>query len=191
MIETKFNVAGIKTAWATVRPDELQAQIARCHPLQVIDVREFPEFAAGHIASARHVPLSEFDAHLDEFNRETPIVCICRSGKRSAQAAAKLLAHGFRNVAQLEGGIVAWEQSALPLTRDAGAPWSLERQVRFALGLFVLTGLVLSLRWPAAIVVSWIIGVGMVFTSIIDWCGTALILARMPWNKQRGSCCAK
>ena len=60
--------------------------------------------------------------------------------------------------------------------------------MRLALGLFVLIGLALSLRWPAAIVVAWIIGAGMVFTSIIGWRGMALPLAKAPWNKQRAGC---
>jgi rhodanese-related sulfurtransferase len=176
---------------AGLRPGEVLARIARGQPLQIIDVREFPEFAAGHIASARLVPLSELGTRSGELDRNTPIICVCRSGKRSAQAASKLLALDFVDVAQLEGGLLAWQQSGLPVVRDARAPWPLERQVRFALGLFVLSGLALSLRWPAAIIVSWIIGLGMVFTSIIDWCGMALLLAKAPWNKQRGPSCGK
>jgi len=174
-----------------LHPAELQARIGRGEPLQVIDVREFPEFAAGHIACSRLLPLSELTARADQLDRSIPLVCVCRSGKRSAEAASKLLALGFRDVAQLDGGVIAWEQSGLPLTRDAHAPWSLERQVRLALGIFILTGLSLSLIWPWAIAVSWLIGAGMVFTAFIDWCGMALLLAKAPWNKQRTSCCAK
>ena len=84
----------------------------------------------------------------DQLDRKIPLVCVCRSGKRSAEAASKFQALGFREVTQLEGGLMAWEQSGLPLARDARAPWSLERQVRFALGIFVLAGLSLSLIWP-------------------------------------------
>src|SRR5687767_1361645 len=155
----------------SISPRELQSRLSRNERLQLIDVREFAEFAAGRIAGARLLPLAEIESRADELDRSIPLVCVCRSGKRSAQAAAKLAALGFDNLAQLEGGLNAWEQSNLPLARDAHAPWSLERQVRLALGLFVISGLALSLVWPVAIVVSWIIGVGMVFTSIIDWCG--------------------
>jgi rhodanese-related sulfurtransferase len=174
-----------------LRPRELLAQITRGEPLQIIDVREFPEFAAGHIACARLIPLTELESRADELDRNSPIVCICRSGKRSAQAASKLFTLGFGNVAQLDGGLINWEQSGLTLVRDARAPWSLERQVRLALGLFVLSGLTLSLRWPFAIIVSWIIGLGMVLTSFLDWCGMALLLARAPWNKPPGRSCVK
>src|SRR5688500_3008747 len=160
-MEAKTEPSVAETRCAHLGAGELHARITRGEPLQIIDVREFPEFAAGHIASARLVPLGELDAHSNELDQNTPVVCVCRSGKRSAQAASKLLARGFRDVAQLEGGLIAWEQNGLPLTRVARAPWSLERQVRLSLGLFVLAGLALSLRWPLAIIVSWIIGVGM------------------------------
>lgn len=186
-----WTAGGTLAKCKSISPRELQARLSRKEALQVIDVREFAEFAASRIAGARLLPLGEIEARVEELDRCAPLVCVCRSGKRSAQAAAKLTALGFGDVVQLEGGLIAWEQNNLPLARDTHAPWSLERQVRFALGLFVLTGLSLSLIWPAAIVVSWIIGVGMVCTAIIDWCGMALLLAKAPWNKQRASCCAK
>ena len=96
--------------------------MAQDEPVQIIDVREFPEFAAGHIASARLVPLSELEARSNELDRNAPIVCVCRSGKRSAQAAEKLRALGFGNVSQLEGGLLAWEQCTLPLMGEAASP---------------------------------------------------------------------
>ena len=166
-----------------IAASELQARVARGEPVQIIDVREFPEFAAGHIASARLVPLGELEARRQELDWNVPVVCVCRSGQRSALAAQKLVSLGFTKVSQLEGGVLAWDRCGLPLTGEAHAPWSLERQVRFALGIFVLIGLSLSLRWPAAIVISWIMGVGMVFTSVVDWCGMALLLAKAPWNR--------
>jgi len=175
----------------SISPRDLQERLSRNAALQVIDVREFSEFATGRIAGARLLPLAKIETRADELDRGLPLVCVCRSGKRSAQAAAKLSALGFHNVAQLEGGLTSWEQGNLPLTRDAHVPWSLERQVRLALGLFVISGLAFSLVWPGAIVVSWIIGVGMVFTSVIDWCGMARLLAKAPWNKQRASYGAK
>ena len=175
----------------SISPRDLQARLSQNEAFQVIDVREFAEFAAGRIACARLLPLAEIESRADELDRRIPLVCVCRSGKRSAEAAAKLTALGFHDVRQLEGGLIAWEQAKLSLTRDTHAPWSLERQVRFSLGIFVLAGLLLSLIWPAAIIVSWVIGAGMVFTSVIDWCGMALLLAKAPWNKQRASCCTK
>jgi hypothetical protein len=78
---------------------------------------------------------------------------------------------------------MAWEQAGFPLEKDQRAPWELERQVRFAAGLLVLAGLGLSLVWPAAIALSWFVAAGLVFAAVTGWCGMALLLARMPWNK--------
>jgi rhodanese-related sulfurtransferase len=174
-----------------LEPEELRDLMARKDHLQIIDVREYPEYAVGHIASSRLVPLGALEARAHEFDAKGPVVCVCHSGKRSAQGASKLIKLGFEEVGQLDGGIQAWKASGLPLAKAVRAPWSLQRQVRLSLGLFVLTGLALSLRWPSAILVTWIIGVGMVFTSVVDWCGMALLLAKAPWNKDHTAFCAQ
>lgn len=169
-------------------PEELRARLDRGEALELLDVREFPEFAAGRIAGARLLPLGELDRRAVELDRARPVVCVCRSGKRSAQAAEKLVALGFAHVQQLEGGLLAWEQAGLPMKKDAHAPWALERQVRFTAGLLVLAGLGLSLVWPAAIGLSWFVSVGLVFAAVTDWCGMGLLLAKMPWNRPSRIC---
>lgn len=163
-------------------PAELQSQLASEDRPQLVDVREQAEFAGGRIAGARLLPLGEVERRAAELDRARTVVCVCRSGKRSAQAAEKLAALGFTHVQQLDGGLLAWEQAGLPLEKDAHAPWALERQVRFAAGLLVLTGLGLSLIWPVAIGMSWFVGAGLVFAAATDWCGMGLLLAKMPWN---------
>jgi rhodanese-related sulfurtransferase len=169
-------------------PAELQSRLARGERPQLVDVREHPEFAAGRIAGARLLPLGELERRVAELDRTRPVVCVCRSGKRSAQAAEKLATLGFTGVQQLEGGLLAWEQAGLPVERDARAPWALERQVRFAAGLLVLAGLGLSLIWPIAVALSWFVGAGLVFAAATDWCGMGLLLAKMPWNRPSQNC---
>ncbi|NIP94254.1 MAG: DUF2892 domain-containing protein, partial [Akkermansiaceae bacterium] len=80
--------------------------------------------------------------------------------------------------------------AGLPTERDETAPWPLERQLRLAAGLLVLTGLTLALFWPGAIVLSWLVGGGLVFAALADWCGMGLLLAKAPWNRpgRAGSC---
>jgi rhodanese-related sulfurtransferase len=170
-------------------PADLQARLSRGEPLQVIDVREYPEYAAGRIGCARLAPLGRLSEAQVELDRAVPVICVCRSGKRSAQAAAKLAELGFKDIAQLEGGLLAWEQAGFPLVREAQAPWPLERQVRLAAGTLVLVGLALSLLWPWAVGLSWFIGGGLVFAAFTDWCGMGLLLAKAPWNKQRVTTC--
>ena len=130
-----------------ISPNELQQRLDAGEQIQLIDVRETPEFAAGRLVGAQLVPLSEIEKRAPEFDQSRPVVLICRSGNRAAQARDRLARLGFDNLACVEGGLEAWEAAGLPVEKDEFAPWSLERQVRLALGLFVLLGLTLSLRW--------------------------------------------
>jgi rhodanese-related sulfurtransferase len=166
-------------------PAELRELLDQDEPLQLVDVREHAEFASGRIPGARLLPMGELQRRAAELDRSQPVVCVCRSGKRSAQAVKKLAALGFDGVHQLDGGLMAWEQAGFPLEKDERAPWALERQVRLAAGLLVLTGLGFSLVWPATIGLSWFVGTGLVFAAVTDWCGMGLLLARMPWNRSK------
>lgn len=173
---------------ATLAPADLYQRLLAGERLQLVDVREAAEFAGLRIGLADLVPLAELERRAGELERDKPIVCLCRSGQRSGQAARKLAALGFRQVSQLDGGLMAWEEAGLPLERDAKAPWALERQVRLAAGLLVLTGLSLSLLWEPAIALTWFVGGGLVFAAITDWCGMGLLLAKMPWNRSQRGC---
>lgn len=85
----------------------------------ILDVREDNEWAVGRIPNARHIRLGQLAdqlAQLEKF-RDKPVVVYCRSGNRSARAGAMLKKAGFGNVNNLAGGIVAWEQANLPITR--------------------------------------------------------------------------
>jgi len=169
-------------------PAELRSLLAQGERLQLVDVREQAEFAGGRIPGARLLPLGELQSGAAELDPSRPVVCVCRSGKRSAQAVEKLVALGFDQVQQLDGGLTAWEQAGFPLEKDKRAPWALERQVRLAAGLLVLVGLGLSLAWPPAIALSWFVAAGLVFAAVTDWCGMGLLLARMPWNRPTRAC---
>jgi glyoxylase-like metal-dependent hydrolase (beta-lactamase superfamily II) len=80
------------------------------HRVQVVDVREPEEFGhgLGHIDGARLVPLGQLESRLAELSRERPVVTVCRSGARSARAAALLAKAGFGQVANLRGGLLRW-----------------------------------------------------------------------------------
>jgi rhodanese-related sulfurtransferase len=183
------NLTSITTEYKqNLAPAELRSLLTQADRLQLVDVREHAEFASGRIRGARLLPLGELQRRAAELDRSQPVVCVCRSGKRSAQAVEKIAALGFDRVHQLDGGLMAWEQAGFPLEKDMRAPWALERQGRFAAGLLVLAGLSFSLVWPAAIGLSWFVGTGLVFAAVTDWCGMGLLLARMPWNKLKRGC---
>ncbi len=90
-------------------PRELQSALAAPAPPLLLDVREYPEFAAGHLKGARLLPLGEIERRAGELPKDQPIVSMCRSGRRSADAEATLARLGFTNVSQLAAGVMAWE----------------------------------------------------------------------------------
>ena len=98
---------------------EVSAQWVEEHrqAVQLIDVREPAEFdgALGHIAGARLVPLGTLAGSLTPFDRDRPVVAVCRAGGRSAQATLVLQKAGFAKVANLAGGMLQWHAQGLPV----------------------------------------------------------------------------
>jgi glyoxylase-like metal-dependent hydrolase (beta-lactamase superfamily II)/rhodanese-related sulfurtransferase len=85
--------------------------------VQLIDVRDLDEFTGplGHIKESKLVPLEELVRRASELSRDLPIVTICRSGARSAQAAVLLQKAGFRQAANLAGGMLRWTAEHHPV----------------------------------------------------------------------------
>jgi rhodanese-related sulfurtransferase len=85
----------------------------------VIDVRPSADFAKGHIIEAVNVPSNGFKnqmAMLSKYKGK-PIVVNCRSGGQSMAACRILRKEGFEEVYNLKGGLLAWQEAGLPLTR--------------------------------------------------------------------------
>jgi len=80
----------------------------------VVDVREPREFAVGHIHGSVNIPLRDIPQRLSEIPGSTPLVFLCRSGGRSLKACELALQAGFRRVANLDGGILAWARGIAP-----------------------------------------------------------------------------
>jgi rhodanese-related sulfurtransferase len=106
--------------------EEVAAELERTDVV-LIDVREPTETAAeGMIPGAIHAPrgMLEFHAeptspyHLDALEPDRRIILYCKSGGRSALAAATLQAMGFGDVAHLDGGVNAWLQAQRPTVRS-------------------------------------------------------------------------
>lgn len=85
----------------------------------LLDVREAAEWQAGHAPDALHLPLGELSP--EQLPRDRRLIAVCRSGGRSASAAARLLSAGF-DVQNLAGGMESWARAGLPVIRDDGRP---------------------------------------------------------------------
>jgi rhodanese-related sulfurtransferase len=86
----------------------------------LIDVGEPAEFAAGHAAGARNVPLDTLDSAKGlPTNKALPLVVVCASNARATRAAAQLRKAGYANVRTLAGGTAAWREASLPIERSA------------------------------------------------------------------------
>jgi len=85
----------------------------------VVDVREENEFLGGHIVNSIHVPLGYFSDRVKDLEKykDKPVIVGCRSGQRSASACVTLKKHGFEKVYNLAGGVMAWQNDNLPLTK--------------------------------------------------------------------------
>lgn len=85
----------------------------------IIDIRTTEDFAAGHLPQAKHIALDTLAskvAHLGR-NKTTPVVVVCQTGLRSQRACATIRTAGYAEVFNLEGGILAWQKSGLPLVK--------------------------------------------------------------------------
>ncbi|MCB2060350.1 MAG: MBL fold metallo-hydrolase [Novosphingobium sp.] len=85
--------------------------------VQIVDVREADEFHGilGHVEGARLIPLGQLKDLAASLDRDRPVVTVCRSGARSAQAAVLLGKDGFAKVANLAGGMLRWRSQRLPV----------------------------------------------------------------------------
>ncbi len=91
----------------------LWARLRGADPPLVVDVREPREYRLGHIPEAQLVPLLNILGGPSALPRDRSIILACRSGRRSARAAAHLAACGHANISILQGGMLAWEAAAL------------------------------------------------------------------------------
>ncbi|MCM3655860.1 rhodanese-like domain-containing protein [Agromyces mediolanus] len=95
------------------------AEVHAAADAYLIDVREAQELAQARVEGAHHLPLGELVARLDEVPRDRTVYVMCHVGGRSAQAVQYLEQQGIDAV-NVEGGILAWYQSGLPVVLGEG-----------------------------------------------------------------------
>ncbi|OQO90780.1 rhodanese-like domain-containing protein [Saccharomonospora piscinae] len=102
----------------TVSIDELPTE-----EYVLLDVREPDEWAAGHAPDAIHIPLGDLPSRageLPELADDRPVHVICRTGGRSARAAAWLNAAGIVDAVNVAGGMKTWQAAGRPMVGEHG-----------------------------------------------------------------------
>lgn len=107
-------------SFRSVTVQGLQADLDAGKVPLILDVRTVDEYAAGHVAQTRHIPLDTLESRLAELeaHKGAEIYVICQSGRRSERASQLLLSKGFTPV-NVEGGTGAWVSAGLPVVEGA------------------------------------------------------------------------
>ena len=109
-------------ASSRVTIEQLAELIGLLPDLQLVDVRNPGETAAGTLTDARVIPLARLVDSLDELDRNAPVVVNCAGGYRSLIAASMLEHVGFSDVSDLIGGYGAWTAAGLPISESGSVP---------------------------------------------------------------------
>ena len=179
----------------SVGPQELHELLAGGSAAELLDVRTPGEFAAAHVPGAKLIPLDDLDAAA--FCREhgadcKPVYVLCQSGGRARKAIEKFNRAGFNNCVLVEGGTQAWIDAGLPVNRGESKVLPLMRQMQIAVGFISAVSSALALAVsPKFAVIPLLVGCGLLFAGLTGFCGLALLLAKMPWNRAGNcdSCC--
>lgn len=171
-------------------PAEFHQRQQNGEAFDLVDVRSPGEFSRIHAATARNLPLNQFDATalLAQRGESAPaLALICHSGQRAENAAQLLAAVGCEQVCLVEGGTQAWQRAQLPVIRGKGTI-PLDRQIQMTVGLLIIAGVVLGYtvsEWWYLLAGG--IGLGLFNAGLTGICPLAMVMAAMPWN--RGSGC--
>ncbi len=119
MILLVFDPAGMSSSAArAVSPMEL-SRLVNHEQAVIVDIRSHDEFAAGHIAKSRNIPLENIESHSKKLEKlkKRPLVLVCQTGNRAGKAAMKLRKMEFDKLFQLKGGLIEWQKENLPLEK--------------------------------------------------------------------------
>ena len=169
-----------------IQAKQLNQDLQSGKRITLIDVRTPVEHDEMRIAGSQLMPLDSLDpaAVKSASAGSDQCVLICRSGKRADQAFQKLHAAGCEKLVILDGGVLAWESAGLPLERSERKVLPLMRQVQLVVGLLSLTGSILALTVHRNFaLIPAFLGAGLTFAGTTGWCGLAILLSKMPWNK--------
>jgi len=109
----------IKGAGQGALTPDAAVQLMNREKAVVVDVCEPTEFATGHVAGAKNIPLSQLQDKLAGMvkNKALPVILVCQSGGRSSRALGIAKKLGFENAQSLAGGMSAWRSANLPIEK--------------------------------------------------------------------------
>jgi thioredoxin 1 len=107
-----------QTVKTNLSASEFADKIKNMPDAPILDVRTPGEYTKGHINEAVNINWnsSDFNNHITLLDKEKPVMVYCLSGNRSASAAHKMRSMGFKEVYELNGGIMKWNSANLPVT---------------------------------------------------------------------------
>jgi rhodanese-related sulfurtransferase len=171
-----------------ISPAKLKNKLS-CEKCILVDVRSKDESNASRIQNSICVPLDELEEYSKSLSREADVVVYCRTGNRSAKAAEILVKVGHGNIYNLEGGILEWQKQGFDVLKLTQSGISIQRQVLLVMGLFVFVSTILAVFVSDSFLYFTVfVGLGMIFAGITGFCGLAVLLEKMPWNKTVAKC---
>lgn len=94
---------------------DFKEKIENGEPFRLVDVRDAHELYISNLdIDSLHIPLDDLPAKMDELDKSTPIIVMCRSGNSSSKACELLQSNGYEYVYNLKGGINEWAQKIDP-----------------------------------------------------------------------------
>ncbi|MFN5497885.1 MAG: rhodanese-like domain-containing protein [bacterium] len=175
-----------------IEPRDAQAALARGECV-LGDVREADEHARERIAGSVLLPLSALTPKQVTALGANRVAIHCKSGRRGADAVARCagLADAGITVVNVRGGIEAWKTAGLPTIVDTGRPrLSVMQQTQIVIGTCVFTGTALGFFvHPGFLAIPAFMGAGLVFAGSTGFCGMAVMLGKLPWNRVPSASC--
>lgn len=153
----------------------------------LIDIREPAEFLREHVPGAISFPLSDIllGKKIKDLPVNHPVIFHCLAGSRTAQNEDALVRTADpATVLLLSGGINAWKSANFPTIEDKKYPLPIMRQVQIVAGILILAGVLMGYAIDESFfLLSGFVGAGLLFAGVSGWCGMAVLLSKMPWNK--------
>jgi rhodanese-related sulfurtransferase len=153
----------------------------------IIDVREPSEYNSEHIVGAVNIPISTLNAEQFTPYQDKQIVIHCGGGRRAKKACEFIRqnTHVITPIILIDG-FRGWKSAGLPIKTNGKKIIPLERQLQIAIGILIFTFSLLGYGVSTTFfTINMFVGLGLVFAGLSGFCGLALIIAKMPWNRQK------